>query len=81
MVIGNGDEYEKDNCNENFNCFVPFCTSTDYDIDVSMDYINEVTEGTVIVKGYRVHNSGPKYVSAWLEGILTNSQDVKDITV
>ena len=48
---------------------VPFCTSTDNGIDVSMDYIREVSEGANVLEGYRVHNSSLEDVSAWLERI------------
>lgn len=60
---------------------VPFCTSTDNDIDVSMDYINEVAEGAVVLEGYRVHNSGPEDVSAWLEriGMIEQTDEPDDI--
>lgn len=48
---------------------VPFCTSTDNGIDVSMEYIQEVSEGATVLEGYRVHNSSLEDVSAWLERI------------
>lgn len=55
---------------------VPFCTSTDNGIDVSMDYIREVSEGANVLEGYRVHNSSLEDVSAWLEqiGMLEESE-------
>ena len=48
---------------------VPFCTSTDNGVDVSMEYIQEVSEGATVLEGYRVHNSSLEDVSAWLERI------------
>lgn len=48
---------------------VLFCTSIDNGIDVSMDYIREVSEGANVLEGYRVHNSSLEDVSAWLERI------------
>ena len=45
---------------------VPFCTSSDNGIDVSMDYIREVSEGATVLDGYRVHNSSLKDVAEWL---------------
>lgn len=48
---------------------VPFCTSSDNGIDVSMDYINEVSKGAVVLEGYRMHNSSQKDVAAWMENI------------
>ncbi len=48
---------------------VPFCTSTDNGIDVSMDYIREVSEGATVLEGYRVHNSSLEDVAAWLSRI------------
>lgn len=48
---------------------VPFCTSSDNGIDVSMDYIREVSEGATVLEGYRVHNSSLEDVAEWLERI------------
>lgn len=55
---------------------VPFCTSTDNGIDISMDYIREVSEGANVLEGYRIHNSSLEDVSAWLEriGMLEESE-------
>lgn len=62
---------------------VPFCTSTDNDIDVSMDYIREVSEGANVLDGYRVHNSSLEDVSAWLEqiGMLEETESSDDTEV
>lgn len=59
---------------------VPFCTSSDNGIDVSMDYIREVSEGAEVMEGYRVHNSGLEDVAAWLTriGMLTQTDGLKD---
>lgn len=63
---------------------IPFCTSTDNGIDVSMDYIREVSGNAEVLEGYRVHNSSLEDVSAWLEqiGMLdkTESSDDTDIS-
>ncbi|MCD8104806.1 MAG: prolyl oligopeptidase family serine peptidase [Lachnospiraceae bacterium] len=48
---------------------VPFCTSSDNGIDVSMDYIREVSEGATVLDGYRIHNATIEDVSAWLTRI------------
>lgn len=48
---------------------IPFCTSTDNGIDVSMDYIREVSGGAMVLDGYRVHRSDVEDVSAWLQRI------------
>lgn len=48
---------------------VPFCTSSDNGIDVSMDYIREVSEGATVLDGYRVHNSSLEDVAEWLTRI------------
>ena len=55
---------------------IPFCTSTDNGIDVSMDYIREVSGSATVLEGYRVHNSSLEDVSAWLErlGVLEQSE-------
>lgn len=57
---------------------VPFCTSTDNGIDVSMDYIREVSGSATVLDGYRVHNSSLEDVSAWLEriGVLEEGTEV-----
>lgn len=48
---------------------IPFCTSQDNGINVSMDYIREVAGNATVLDGYRVHNSSMEDVSAWLERI------------
>jgi len=48
---------------------IPFCTSTDNGIDVSMDYIREVSGGAMVLDGYRVHRFDVEDVSAWLQRI------------
>lgn len=45
---------------------VPFCTSADNGIDVSMEYIRKVSEGATVTEGYRVHNSDMEDVAKWL---------------
>lgn len=48
---------------------VPFCTSSDNGIDVSMDYIRKVSGNATVLEGYRVHNSSMEDVAAWLTRI------------
>lgn len=48
---------------------IPFCTSSDNSIDVSMDYIREVSGGATVLDGYRVHRSDVEDVSVWLQRI------------
>lgn len=59
---------------------IPFCTSTDNDIDVSMDYICEVAGNATVLEGYRIHNFGLEDVSAWLEriGVLEQEDGQED---
>ena len=59
---------------------VPFCTSTDNGIDVSMDYIRDVSGNAEVLEGYRVHNSSLEDVSAWLEriGMLEETESSYD---
>lgn len=48
---------------------VPFCTSQDNGIDVSMDFINSVSERATVLQGYRIHNASMDDVSGWLSEI------------
>ena len=59
---------------------VPFCTSTDNGIDVSMDYIREVSKGATVLDGKRIHNSDLEDVSAWLYdiGMLKQTDEPED---
>ena len=60
---------------------VPFCTSSDNGIDVSMDYIRDVSEGAMVLDGYRVHNSGLYDVAEWLTLIgMLDQTDGADVT-
>lgn len=60
---------------------IPFCTSTDNGIDVSMDYIREVSGNATVLEGYRMHDSDMEDVSAWLEriGVLEQADGQRDI--
>lgn len=60
---------------------VPFCTSSDNGIDVSMDYIRDVSEGATVLEGYRVHNSNTEDVAAWLTriGMLEQADESEGI--
>ncbi len=59
---------------------IPFCTSTDNGIDVSMDYIRKISGSATVLEGYRVHNSGLEDVSEWLEriGMLERTDEQQD---
>ena len=59
---------------------VPFCTSADNGINVSMDYIREVSGEATVLEGYRVHNSSMEDVSAWLAqiGVLEQTEESGD---
>lgn len=59
---------------------IPFCTSTDNGIDVSMDFIREVSGNAMVLEGYRIHDSGLEDVSAWLEriGVLEQTDGQED---
>lgn len=48
---------------------VPFCTSQDNDIEVSMDYIKSVASNADVLEGCRIHNMNSKDVKAWLQEI------------
>ena len=62
---------------------IPFCTSSDNGIDVSMDYIRDVSGNAEVLEGYRVHNSSLEDVSAWLEqiGMLEETESSDDTEV
>lgn len=48
---------------------VPFCTSQDNDISVSMDYIQKAAKGATVLDGYRIHGADLDDVREWLKGI------------
>ena len=48
---------------------IPFCTSQDNDINVSMDYIKTVTPGADVLDGYRIHGANMDDVESWLQRI------------
>lgn len=48
---------------------VPFCTSQDNGIDVSMDYIRKVAGNATVLDGYRVNHSTDGSIKAWLTSI------------
>lgn len=54
---------------------VPFCTSQDNDISVSMDYIKEVASGANVLDGYRIHGADVDDVKEWLQriGVLNDN--------
>ena len=55
---------------------VPFCTSQDNDISVSMDYIKAVASGANVLDGYRIHAADVDDVKEWLQriGVLNENK-------
>ena len=52
---------------------VPFCTSQDNGIDVSMDYIRKNAKNAEVLEGHRSHNSDSAEIKTWLKEIGTIS--------
>lgn len=52
---------------------VPFCTSQDNGIDVSMDYIRKNAKNVEVLDGHRIHNSDSAEIKTWLKEIGTIS--------
>ena len=52
---------------------VPFCTSQDNGIDVSMDYIRKNAKNAEVLEGHRIHNSDSAEIKTWLKEIGTIS--------
>lgn len=52
---------------------VPFCTSQDNGIDVSMDYIRKNAKNAEVLDGHRIHNSDSTEIKTWLKEIGTIS--------
>lgn len=54
---------------------IPFCTSQDNDINVSMDYIKDVAKGANVLDGYRIHGADMDDIAEWLHriGVLNES--------
>ena len=52
---------------------VPFCTSQDNGIDVSMDYIRKNAKNAEVLEGHRIHNSDSEEIKTWLKEIGTIS--------
>lgn len=52
---------------------VPFCTSQDNGIDVSMDYIRKNAKNAEVLEGHRTHNSDSAEIKTWLKEIGTIS--------
>lgn len=48
---------------------IPFCTSQDNDIGISMDYIRNVTKDANVLDGYRIHGADVNDVKEWLQRI------------
>lgn len=59
---------------------IPFCTSPDNDISVSMDYIKAVASGANVLDGYRIHAADVDDVKEWLQRIgVLNENNTKDL--
>lgn len=52
---------------------VPFCTSQDNGIDVSMDYIRKNAKNAEVLEGHRIHNPDSAEIKTWLKEIGTIS--------
>lgn len=48
---------------------IPFCTSQDNDIDMSMDYIKKVSKGANLLEGKRIHEASQEEVTQWVNEI------------
>ena len=59
---------------------IPFCTSQDNDISISMDYIKAVASGANVLDGYRIHAADVDDVKEWLQRIgVLNENNTKDL--
>lgn len=59
---------------------IPFCTSQDNDISISMDYIKAVASGANVLDGYRIHEADVDDVKEWLQRIgVLNENNTKDL--
>ncbi len=46
---------------------IPFCTSGGNNIEISMDFINEVSKGATVLEGITANNIGDEALEEWLE--------------
>ena len=53
---------------------IPFCTSQDNDIDVSMDYIKKAATGADVLEGKRIHESRQEEITQWIDQISKKKQ-------
>lgn len=55
---------------------IPFCTSQDNDISVSMDYIRDAAKEANLLEGYRIHGADVNDVKEWLQriGVLNENK-------
>ena len=61
---------------------IPFCTSQDNDISVSMDYIKAAASGANVLDGYRIHAADVDDVKEWLQRIgVLNENNTKEAWV
>lgn len=56
---------------------IPFCTSQDNDIDVSMDYIKKVSKGANLLDGKRIHEASQEEVTQWVNEIKATTEAKK----
>lgn len=61
---------------------IPFCTSQDNDISLSMDYIKAAASGANVLDGYRIHAVDVDDVKEWLQRIgVLNENNTKEAWV
>ena len=53
---------------------IPFCTSQDNDIDVSMDYIKKASKRANLLDGKRIHEASQEEVTQWVNEISKKKQ-------
>lgn len=57
---------------------IPFCTSQDNDISVSMDYIKAAVNGANVLEGYRIHGADIEDVRKWLQRIDVETKESEE---
>lgn len=55
---------------------IPFCTSQDNDIEVSMDFIRNTAAGAEVLEGHRIHEENLNDVAAWLHQIGVTTKEI-----
>ena len=54
---------------------VPFCTSQDNDVDLSMDLIRNSAKGATVLDGMRLHGATAETVRSWLNDIGITTEE------